>query len=297
VTIVTGCESSPIIIIGAARSGTKLLRRIIAESPGVVEIPFDINYIWRLGNMAAEDDALPAAAATPAVARAIHEFFARYRGGRSNVTVVEKTVSNCLRVPFVGSVFPAARFVHLIRDGRDVTASAAAQWRAPLRWREVLKKLRGFPYWRARRYAFQYVSNYVDRLTTVARGEKRVRNWGPVYPGLPADVRTLSLAEVCAWQWRHCVEFALRDLAASATRSVIEVRYEDLVRRPRETMTSLHSSLDLEPSAGIEHFLETLVRVDTIGTWRQRLSGEEKQAVLPILSPTLEALDYPTDED
>ena len=45
----------PVFIIGAARSGTKFLRDLGAASPHVDVIPFDINFLWRLGNESAPD--------------------------------------------------------------------------------------------------------------------------------------------------------------------------------------------------------------------------------------------------
>ena len=41
----------PVVIIGAARSGTNMLRDVLVKLPGVGTWPCDeINYIWRHGN-------------------------------------------------------------------------------------------------------------------------------------------------------------------------------------------------------------------------------------------------------
>ena len=57
-------EYSPIFIIGAARSGTKFLRALLAESPSLVAVPYDISFVWRYGNEAHPDDCLPRVLAT-----------------------------------------------------------------------------------------------------------------------------------------------------------------------------------------------------------------------------------------
>ena len=49
---------SPIIIIGAARSGTKFLRNVLAAAEGVKAVPYDINYVWRYGAEHSPDDVL-----------------------------------------------------------------------------------------------------------------------------------------------------------------------------------------------------------------------------------------------
>ena len=38
--------------------------------------------------------------------------------------MVEKTCANTLRLPFVDKVLPEARYLHIVRDGVDVVASA-----------------------------------------------------------------------------------------------------------------------------------------------------------------------------
>src|SRR4051812_20775701 len=40
----------PVIVIGAARSGTKLLRDSLATHADVARVPYDVNYVWRFGN-------------------------------------------------------------------------------------------------------------------------------------------------------------------------------------------------------------------------------------------------------
>ena len=55
-------------------------------------------------------------------------FIEKFNTGGPRDRVVEKSVSNTLRVRFVDAVFPDAQYVVIVRDGRDVAASARAQW-------------------------------------------------------------------------------------------------------------------------------------------------------------------------
>ena len=48
--------SQIVIIIGAARSGTKYLRDVLATAPNAARVPYDINYIWRYGSEIREGD-------------------------------------------------------------------------------------------------------------------------------------------------------------------------------------------------------------------------------------------------
>jgi hypothetical protein len=65
---------------------------------------------------------------------------------RLKQVVVEKNPRNALRISYIHSVFPDAKFIHIIRDGRDVTCSLLAgiggkEWNhaRPSSWKELAK--------------------------------------------------------------------------------------------------------------------------------------------------------------
>jgi protein-tyrosine sulfotransferase len=53
----------------------------------------------------------------------IDRFFALYAASRKKRRWAEKTPRNVLHIPFIFEHFPQARFVHMIRDGRDTICS------------------------------------------------------------------------------------------------------------------------------------------------------------------------------
>ena len=59
--------------------------------------------------------------ATPAIREGIREWATNEARGAS--MFVEKSPRNILRVPYVRAIFPEARIVHIVRDGRDVACS------------------------------------------------------------------------------------------------------------------------------------------------------------------------------
>jgi hypothetical protein len=109
----------PVIVLGAARSGTKMLRDAIAAHQAMVAIPYDINFVWKYSNYSIKHDSLTPDHVTPSSAGYVYKFFRRFSQDRPGVRVVEKTVGNTVRVDFVRKIFPSCQFVHLIRDGRD----------------------------------------------------------------------------------------------------------------------------------------------------------------------------------
>ena len=276
----------PIIIIGAARSGTKFLRDILASGSKTAVVPYDVNYVWRSGVSWESDDLLDPKALTQNRQRFIRKSLAGIARLKTDERLIEKTVANTLRVPFVEAVFPDAVYVHLIRDGKDVTESAMRQWKAPPNWRNLLKKLREMPL-RNLDYVVWFGFN---TLRGMVRGNKGGDVWGPRYAGISDDTANRPLVEVCALQWKFCVETALSDLASIPSDRVFEIRYEDLVNNPI-ALTDLVDKLGLPDKDVILTKYKTLVN-PTIGTGNSRLSKEDNASMQTILEPTLTKLGY-----
>jgi hypothetical protein len=75
--------------------------------------------------------------------RAVYIAYAR-KEGKSRYG--DKTPVHVLSIPLLATVFPIARFVHIIRDGRDATLSYLDQWWGPesvtegaLRWKRAVR--------------------------------------------------------------------------------------------------------------------------------------------------------------
>ena len=178
--------AQPVIIIGAGRSGTNMLRDVLTKLEGVDTWPCDeINYIWRQGNRDHPTDEFTAAHATDDVTHSIRSAFSRrirqsdlcnYAEGRR--FILEKTCANSLRVPFVDAVLPEARYIFLIRDGRDVVASARKRWQAPLDIPYLLAKARYVPPSDLLYYASRYLGN---RLSRQRSAEKEVVGLGTTF--------------------------------------------------------------------------------------------------------------------
>jgi hypothetical protein len=144
----------PFFIVGAARSGTTLLRLMLDRHPEVA-IPGESHFIpplWarrrRYGRAGSIDDreawlrdlsAQPAfrrwdlpielvrreldALPDPTFAQAIEAVFLAYAHSRGKERWGDKTPDYVEHLPLLAHLFPTARFVHLIRDGRDVALS------------------------------------------------------------------------------------------------------------------------------------------------------------------------------
>jgi hypothetical protein len=280
----------PVIIIGAGRSGTNMLRDVLTRLPGFVTWPCDeINYIWRHGNAAWPTDELSPKQATPQVQRYIRKVFAKLATWHECPYVVEKTCANSLRIGFVKTIFPEAMFIHIIRDGRDVVASAYKRWKAPLDLQYVFRKARfvplsDFPY-----YATAYVWNRGHRLLS---GEGRLAFWGPRFAGMTEIVQQLSLEEVCALQWCRCVEKATQELALFPPARSLQLRYEDFVAEPVQSLQTIVDFLGVQLAPDKLFELVAGVQTDRVGKAAKELGPERLAVVEALLKETLAKFGY-----
>ena len=274
----------PIILIGAGRSGTKIIRDVLGSHTDIDIIPFDVNYIWRIGLKQAQDDSIePNQLTLSNRKRIIGQFNKLSKGSKF---LLEKTVSNSLRVPYVLKVFPNARFIHLIRDGRDVTESVLRQWGEVREMSYILKKLKTFPIW----YAFSYLLEYGINWLSFRLGKKGKDHyiWGVKYPGYKKDLDNLSKLEVCAKQWKVCVETSERQLEALPHESVLKVKYEDLVTHPDKFLPIIGEFIGLDNTL----FDAKRLNPGNIHKYKSAFNPSQLKKVNNIIGQTLTQLNY-----
>ena len=279
---------SPIFIIGAARSGTKFLRDCLRADTRIAAVPYDVNYIWRYGQPNEQDDVLSKDSLNAKQVQFIRSAIQKQANWRDGKILLEKTVSNSLRVPFVEAIFPGARYVHLIRDGRDVATSAMKEWAAPPDYGRLVEKLKRVPL-ASLPYLLWYLRNSVFGASK--KSESHVKIWGPRYPGIQEDANAHSLATVCAMQWQKSVEYTATDLANLPAERVFAIRYEDLVS-DKDAITKLAAGLHLDSGAVSQKWQETVSpgRARTLTDAQKTL----RQDIETILAKTLMAHGYPT---
>jgi hypothetical protein len=280
----------PIILIGAARSGTKMLRDVIAVHPQIDRVPYDVNYIWRMGNDALPHDELSPSKLTPQIRQnIINEFTREHSTGKPYL--IEKTVSNTLRVPFIEAVFPNALYVHLTRDGIDVIESVKREWVKPPDWKYIMGKARSFPISKAPGYAFSYGLQTIRKTLSRNSAPAKAGTWGPRYIGIDEDVARYTILQVCAHQWVHSVETPARDLAAIPAERVIDVRYEEFVRDPAGHLEKIAAfiGIDAEPYTAAA----STVTTSNISKGRSALGEEQLASIRPIIAASMARLGYP----
>lgn len=279
-----------VIIIGAGRSGTNMLRDVLVNLPGFATWPCDeINYIWRHGNRSHPNDEIPAAYAKPFASDFINKSFDMMAARIGCEYLVEKTCANTLRVPFVDTVCPDAKYIQIVRDGRDVVSSAAKRWGANLDIPYLLSKARFVPVFDMPFYGLRYMGH---RLSKLRSGENRLPTWGPIYNGMKDDLLSDSVELVCAKQWVNCVEKSRKSLSQLPMDKHYCIKYEEFVSHPEEAVSALVNFLEVKvDKAAVSESIKS-VRVSSVGIGKNVLECSSNSSVLDTLRPMNKHLGY-----
>ncbi len=163
------------------------------------------------------------------------------------------------RISFLASIFPDARFIHIIRDGRSVVESLLRQHF----WQDKggLEK----PFWDG-------------------TPEHILQEWEA--SGREGDVLT-------ALQWRYVVQSIRCDAEKLSTKSYLEVRYEDFVHEPIKTLKSLYhfTNLDIPEEVKQAHKNDNRSFKNMNEKWHD-LGKERLERITTVMQPLLQELGY-----
>jgi Sulfotransferase family len=276
-----------LFIVGAARSGNTLLRRLVDAHPAVAvvdETHWIPKWLARGNGLTAEGrvtvalvrrlsdyhrfprwqipierlEDLVAGGSQPSYAEFVSRFFDLYGEMRGKALVGDKTPRYVRDIPTLHSLWPEAKFVHIIRDGRDVCLSAND-------WRKAYKLRRRYPTWTR------------DPVATAA-----------------------------AW-WEWLVRLGRADGVQLGPNRYYEVRYEQLVADPSAECAALCRFLGVAYEDAMLRFHEGRTKDDpqldpkeawrpiTVGLrdWRTQMPREEVERFEAVAGPLLHELGYP----
>ena len=266
-----------VIIIGAGRSGTNMLRDILVQLPDCTTWDCDeINPIWKYGNRDKSHDELSPEDAHEHTIKYINKQFTKIARKNKKTVVIEKTCANSLRVPYVHHIVPDAKFVFIYREGRDVVSSAMKRWVASFEFKYTLKKLRYVP---IKDLCF-YISRFGSvRLQRIFKETKQLSFWGPVYKGMYRDIENISLVEICAKQWRKCVDHSSKYFDDIPKEQRYKLKYEDLVKEPVRNLKELANFIGVEVSDLSYDLITQNVKLNSIGKYKSNLSQRDLQNI------------------
>jgi hypothetical protein len=186
---------------------------------------------------------------TPRVRKQLRRVFERMLSPTHNRLLIKLT--GWSRIGFLNEIFPDAKFIHIVRDGRAVASSlmhiSSWQWRGwygPYSWR-----------------------------------------YGPLSPEDQAtwEESGKSFAVLAGLQWRihtRAIEAARQQLD---TGRFLEVRYEDFCDQPIETYRRVLEFSELADSRKFDREIKEASILDMTNRWRGDLSAEQQSLLTNLL--------------
>ena len=300
---------SPIFIVGSPRSGTTLLGDVLAIHREVC-VWYEPHFVLDRYFRKAPNDCRSASDATVKVQKYIKESFDHYGEQCGCLVTVDKSPNNSLKIPFLRTIFPDAKFVHILRDGRDTTLSIAVEWKKRtlmLHNRNLSKMATTTWTWLSR---YKYVKhklrallfdygNFSDLLQggwRVARWTRwgKEPGWGPQFDGWQDMIDKVSLLEFNALQWEKCVDAVLAESQQIDEQHLFAVRYEMLLQQPQVTLNQIFDFIGLDIPADFTSQLPAF-KDNNYNKWKTAFSDSEKSLIGPILNPLLIKLGYADD--
>lgn len=278
----------PVLLIGAPRSGTKMLREVLKFHPSIIGSSFEAERVWKYGNMAKYSSVLTESDVTGKIKRHIRSHFYKKARCNSGKIIIDKNVHNCLRFGFIREVFPESKIIHIARDGRDAVCSIRQRWNAPLDLKYIIKN-RSFPLKELPFFIKRQAKFYYEKLTS---GNRYVKWWGPKFDDSKKLIQTKSLLEICCIQWKRCIGAVLDKKSELDLQQYYEVRYEDIIKDPVVQVRRILKFLGLSSNIELDRKFREYVISASIGRWKKELTREESEMLLEYIGKYLQILGY-----
>jgi hypothetical protein len=307
-------DRAVVFIVGSPRSGTTILGQMLDGHPRIAQW-YEPYFVWDHYFRARSDDERSARDASPRVTAQIRKDFQRYRQRLRATLVVDKSPRNSLKIPFIKAIFPQARFIHLVRDGRDAALSIHKEWQ---KRRQIVndpthghgfnyrKALEVLTHWlrrqpllgdKLRALWFETHGHVIDAGRQLNRRRWRgAVGWGPRFQGWQAFYDERNLLAFNALQWLKCVESIRTAWPTLAPGQGLEIRYETMIQDGRRTLAEILAFLGLAAS---DAFLSALpeLKKGNFNKWQRAFSQEQIETVSTLLNPMLRTLGYRTPGD
>ena len=300
-------------IVGSPRSGTSILGELLDKHDHISQW-FEPYFVWDRYFRTAPDDERTEADATPEIRQWIYRNFSNFKKKKKCSVLIDKSPRNSLKIPFICRIFPRAKFIHILRDGRDATLSINKEWLSRLNivqnplskgrfnygeaYQVVLQFIRFQPFMRDKLRAlwFETHGHFVNKKKHLHRLRWNGKvGWGPKFKNWEGVYTQSSLLQFNAHQWLHCVQRIETDWKLIPKNDRLIVRYEDFIQRPRLIATQILDFLGLKTSNA---FFESLpeIRADNYNKWKAAFSKQDLKEIGPILSPQIKKFGYTESE-
>jgi hypothetical protein len=298
-------------ILGCSRSGTNALGDVL-DSHSQMKYWFEPYFVWDRYFRDAKDDVRLAKHYTPEVANSIKKEFSRFQKRFQCDLVLDKSPRNSLKIPFIRKMFPEAKIIHVVRDGRDVIASINREWlqrvnvygeqKANVDYKKafsiLMKWLKKQPAWDYRIRAFWHETH--GHLVNKSKHTNRMRwDWkigfGPQFSDWRKTLQECSLLQFNAYQWLNCIKSVQNEWRIIPANQRLEIYFEDLLKDPKDVIGNVLEFLGYDDRG--KYLDLSVLRRDNHGKWKQNLNSEQLAEISQIITDMLVRLGYETNDN
>ena len=287
----TNLINQPVLIIGTPRSGKSMLGHILKSS--------DLYYyngealdIWNIGKTLSNSDVRSGSEATIKIQKRIKLKCTKkaYNFGKRNY--LDAVSYNMLRIPFIHTIFPEAKIIHVFRNGETAIPEILYGWanqNTPLK--TINKRRRHVNALTIYHYGFRFIQNYQRAIIGKSRS-----SWGPNFPSLQAFRQVHSIEETAAFQWSTLITIASEELSKLPNDAWLSIRYEDLVENTKTTLDKVGKFCGLEDLTSINNFANNFINFTNppsdVQSWKVTPSIDKWKLIRKIILPIQEQLGY-----
>lgn len=186
----------------------------------------------------------------------IRELFSRIVSNKKSRVLIK--ITGWPRIGFIREIFPDAKFIHVVRDGRAVTNSTMNVdfwwgWRGPSNWRWGELTPQDFDDW-----------------------EKHNRSF-------------VALAGI---QWRILMNAMILAKTKADDKNFLEIRYEDLCRNPGESFKMVTNFCELDWTTGFERNLQSFSLGSQDYKWKEQFTESQRTVLEDVLKDHLKLFGY-----
>lgn len=170
---------------------------------------------------------------------------------------------------FLNNAFPKARFIHIIRDGRDVALSYSKKpWLSDRSKKTSEREPGGYKYG-------PYARHWVE--------ENRIK-----------EFESTSDIHRCIWAWRRFVEATLKTTIDFSDDKLLTVRYENLVVSTESESNRILSFLRNKDLKKEKDYITKISQIhsNSKGNWKEELTKEDLDIIEKEAGLLLKKLNY-----
>ena len=201
-------------------------------------------------------------------------FQSLYTANNQHKRILDKTASNCFRLSYIDKIFPDAKIIYPVRDGRNSINSLINGWNNPDRFftynvPETLK-IKGYPH----------------------------QGWKFMLPPGWREYTDSPLEEVCTFQWLQCHQALQDEIANEKYKNRVKiVKLEELVANPEKIITELLEFSQLELATYPMHTMKELPIINSPdgitghNKWREQ-NESLIEGIIPKIEDMMSKLGY-----